>query len=85
MACTAQAAGIAAMLHGIGSASRVGGGSNRSMRIPSTGELLVDLLDALADSDQSDLAEKQAQKLKANNPKLRLLTSELRRHGFTPK
>ena len=49
------------------------------------GELLVELREALAENDQSDLAEKQAQKLKANNPTLTRLSSELRRHGFIPK
>jgi len=48
-------------------------------------ELLAELREALAESGQSDLAEKQAQKLKANNSKLTRLTSELRRQGFVPK
>lgn len=48
-------------------------------------ELLAELREALAESGQSDLAEKQAQKLKASNPKLTRLTSELRRQGFVPK
>jgi hypothetical protein len=47
--------------------------------------LLADLREALAGSDQSDLAEKQAQKLKKQNPTLHMLTSELRRQGFIPK
>ena len=49
------------------------------------GELLADLRDALAHSGQSDLAEKQARKLKTENPTLRLLTAALRRRGFLPK
>jgi hypothetical protein len=48
-------------------------------------ELLVELRDALAGSKQSGLAEKQALKLKTENPTLRLLTAALRRHGFLPK
>jgi len=48
-------------------------------------ELLAELREALVESGQSDLAEKQAQKLKAKNPKLNRLTSELRRQGFMPK
>jgi hypothetical protein len=47
--------------------------------------LLADLREALAGSDQPGLAEKQARKLKADNPTLRLLVSELRRKGFLPK
>jgi len=47
--------------------------------------LLAELREALADSKQSGLAEKQAQKLKKDNPTLHLLTSELRRQGFVPK
>jgi hypothetical protein len=47
--------------------------------------LLADLRTALAGSDQADLAEQQARKLKDNNPTLRVLTSELRRQGFVPK
>jgi hypothetical protein len=49
------------------------------------GELLADLREALSGSGQSVLAEKQAQKLKAAHPTLRLLTTELRRQGFVPK
>ena len=49
------------------------------------GEMLADLREALSATGQSALAKKQAQKLKAANPKLYLLTSELRRHGFVPK
>jgi len=47
--------------------------------------LLAELRDALAGSDQSGLAEQQAQKLKSKNPTLHLLTRELRRQGFLPK
>ena len=49
------------------------------------GELLADLREALSGSGRSALAENYAQKLKAANPRLRLLTSELRRQGFVPK
>ena len=49
------------------------------------GQLLVDLREALSESGQSALAETQAQKLKAENPTLRMLISELRRQGFVPK
>jgi len=48
-------------------------------------ELLADLREALAGSKQSNLAEKQARKLKAANPTLRHLTAALRRQGFVPK
>ncbi|SFH93614.1 hypothetical protein [Planctomicrobium piriforme] len=48
-------------------------------------ELLADLREALAGSDQSGLAEKQAHKLKNRYPKLHLLTGELRKRGFVPK
>jgi hypothetical protein len=48
-------------------------------------QLLADLREALSASGQSNLAEAQAKELKAANPKRRLLTSELRRHGFVPK
>lgn len=48
-------------------------------------ELLAELREALVESGQSDLAEKQAQKLKEKYPKLHMLTSELRRQGFVPK
>lgn len=47
--------------------------------------LLKDLREALAGTKQSGLAEQQAQKLKKENPKLNLLTSELRRAGFVAK
>ena len=49
------------------------------------GELLSDLREALSNSGRSTLVEKHAKKLKAANPTLRLLTSELRRHGFASK
>jgi hypothetical protein len=47
--------------------------------------LLAELRDALAGTEQSGLAEQQAQKLKSKNPTLHLLTRELRRQGFLPK
>jgi hypothetical protein len=47
--------------------------------------LLSDLREALAETGQSNLAERQAQKLKKMNPTLRHLTAALRRHGFVPK
>jgi hypothetical protein len=47
--------------------------------------LLADLREALAGSEQSELAEQQARKLKDKNPTLRLLTTELRHKGFVPK
>jgi hypothetical protein len=47
--------------------------------------LLAELRDALAGSEQSGLAEQQAQKLKSKNPTLHLLTRELRLQGFVPK
>jgi hypothetical protein len=47
--------------------------------------LLADLREALAGSQMSHLAEEQAQKLKSENPTLRVLISELRRQGFVPK
>ncbi|MBS0207777.1 MAG: hypothetical protein JSS27_02375 [Planctomycetes bacterium] len=47
-------------------------------------ELLSELREVLSGSEQSDLAEKYAQKLKSQNPTLRMLTSELRRQGFVP-
>jgi hypothetical protein len=46
---------------------------------------LADLRQALAGTNQASLAEQQAQKLKKENPTLRLLVSELRRQGFLPK
>jgi hypothetical protein len=48
-------------------------------------EMLADLREALAGTNQPDLAEKQAKKLRAANPTLRVLVSELRREGFLPK
>jgi len=48
-------------------------------------KLLVELREALAGTMQSGLAERQAQKLKAENPTLRLLVAELRKEGFLPK
>lgn len=47
--------------------------------------LLKELREALADTKQSGLAERQAQKLKGENPTLNLLTAELRRAGFAAK
>jgi hypothetical protein len=47
--------------------------------------LLADLREALAGSKQSDLAEKQARKLKTVNATLRHLTAALRRQGFVKK
>lgn len=47
--------------------------------------LLADLREALAGTAQSGLADRQAIKLKTNNPNLRILTGELRRQGFVPK
>ncbi len=48
-------------------------------------QLLADLRESLAGSDRSVLAEQQAQKLKNQNPTLRVLISELRRQGFLAK
>jgi hypothetical protein len=48
-------------------------------------ETLADLREALTGSKQAGLAEKQALKLKTDNPALRHLTAALRRHGFVPK
>ncbi len=48
-------------------------------------ELLADLREALAGTDQAGLAETQARKLKEANPTLRTLIAELRRKGFVPK
>lgn len=47
--------------------------------------LLADLREALAGSVQSAIAERQAEKLKKENPTLRMLVSELRRKKFLPK
>jgi hypothetical protein len=49
------------------------------------GALLADLHEALDGSERSDLAEKQARTLKERYPSLRMLSSELRRHGFLTK
>lgn len=46
---------------------------------------LSDLREALADTDQSDLAEKQAQKLKKLFPTLRALIQRLKEAGFLAK
>jgi len=48
-------------------------------------KLLAELREALAGSDRSGLAQQQAQKLKNQNPTLRLLISELRREGLLAK
>lgn len=48
-------------------------------------ELLADLREALAGTNQSGLAEQQARKLKNDNPTLRHLVSELRGEGFLKK
>ena len=48
-------------------------------------QLLVDLREALAETGPSELAERQAQKLKQMNPTLRHLTAALRRQGFVSK
>jgi hypothetical protein len=47
--------------------------------------MLADLREALAGSKESDLAEKQALKLKTKNPRLNRLTGALREQGFVPK
>jgi hypothetical protein len=44
--------------------------------------LLADLRNALSGGKQSNLADRQARKLKDNNPNLNRLTAELRRQGF---
>ncbi len=49
------------------------------------GKLLADLREALAQSGRATLVDKHVQKLKAANPTLRTLTSELRRRGLLPK
>ena len=49
------------------------------------GQLLSDLREALTESGGSELAERQALKLKQMNPTLRHLTAALRRQGFVPK
>lgn len=48
-------------------------------------EILADLREAFADSKKAGLAEKQALKLKTENPALRLLTAALRKKDFVPK
>jgi hypothetical protein len=48
-------------------------------------KILAELREALAGSDQSGLADRQAQKLRKANPTLSILVSELRREGFLPK
>ena len=47
--------------------------------------MLADLREALAGSERSNLAEKQALKLKTRNPTLHHLTAALRHRGFVPK
>jgi hypothetical protein len=49
------------------------------------GQLLAELRESLAGTDQSRLAEQQAQKLKKEHPTLRLLISELHRERFLAK
>jgi hypothetical protein len=46
------------------------------------GDLLADLRNALAGSEQADLPEKQARKLREKHPTFKLLISELRKKGF---
>jgi hypothetical protein len=48
-------------------------------------ELLAELRDAQSPIGGASIAEKQAHKLKAANPTLKLLVSELRKKGFLPK
>ena len=48
-------------------------------------KLLSDLRESLAETGQAGLAEKQAEKLKKENPTLRTLHSELRRQGLIVK
>ena len=48
-------------------------------------ELLADLRDSLAGTDQAHLAEQQVQRLRSDNPNLRGFISELRRHGLAKK
>ncbi len=47
--------------------------------------LLADLRSALANTQQSGLAEQYALKIKERNPRINRLTAELRRHGFLAK
>jgi hypothetical protein len=49
------------------------------------GQLLADLRESLAGTDQSGLAEQHAVQLKKKYPTLRVLVSELRRVGFLAK
>jgi hypothetical protein len=46
---------------------------------------LADLRAALAGSEEPDLPEKHARKLKATHPTRKMLASELRRKGFLKK
>ncbi len=48
-------------------------------------ELLAELREVQLTAGSANLAEKQAQKLKAANPTLKLLVGELRKKGFLPK
>jgi hypothetical protein len=48
-------------------------------------QMLADLRDALAGTAQSDVAEKQAVRLKSAHPTLKVLVSELRKQGFLKK
>jgi len=48
-------------------------------------KLLADVREALTGSNKADLAEKQALKLRAQHPTLKLLVSELRKKGFLVK
>jgi hypothetical protein len=47
--------------------------------------LLAELREVLAGTEQAGLAERQARKLREQNPTLRVLVSELRKKGFLPK
>jgi len=47
--------------------------------------LLAELREVLAGTEQAGLAERQARKLREQNPTLRVLVSELRGKGFLPK
>ncbi len=47
--------------------------------------LLAELRESQAGTDQSEVAEQQAQKLNRENPTLRTLVSELRKEGFLTK
>ena len=48
-------------------------------------ELLAELRESLVGTEQSGLAEQQAEKLRKANPSLHMLVSELRRKRFLPK